>query len=396
MKALDDHSLEFEQILLLALYGVSTIASLELIAIFTRVRKNITLRIFSTVYVCFAACVFVGMGVSHGDVRTLGAQSCRAQAVLMLYLLSLLYALNFFLTFNVWSAVCGKKFRDQERRRFPIYLSVSVIVALIPAVVVAILNSQKPSVGLMPGFGPHSVYCTYMYPINSYSYGVFPYNALLIISTLCMILHASFRLMRYRSLLSATARGGSSSHNVKSSGSRRQSSGGSANSTISLAMCYRFGSWGVVFLAIAVCANIGQSRAMVAGHYVREDLNIGVREYAGSVVGLAFWIVFGTGKAAWRASTIYRTYRWLRPEPKASVFNDSYDMRQYSEGLYSPQSSTVTPKTSTQPLTSAYRAPAQPSPAVRQPYDSYYQPQQQEYSPYGARSTQQDPSSYRY
>ncbi|KAJ3173377.1 hypothetical protein HDU87_007646 [Geranomyces variabilis] len=313
--------------ILLACYAISLILSLELIAIFTRVSKNLTLRVFAAVYCCFVICVFVGVGVTHGNIAKLEAEACRAQSLLMLYLLSILYSLSFFLTFNVWSAVCTRKFRDQETRRFPMYLGVSVLAGVIPTVIVGVLNSRE-LVGL--GFGPHRVYCSYIYPISSYAYGPLWYNAAFILATLFMIIHAGMRLFTYRKLMSAAAAG---SRTQQSSGNnkRSSSSGTSGAATISLTMCYRFGVWGLIYLIIMACANYRQIRAVVVDHYEPADLKIGVREYAGSFVGIAFWIVFGTGRAAWQASTPYVIYKYLRPAPASSLFNDSYDLRTYYE-----------------------------------------------------------------
>ncbi|KAJ3160806.1 hypothetical protein HDU86_008166 [Geranomyces michiganensis] len=318
-------------VILLACYGLSLILSLELIAIFTRVAKNLTLRVFAAVYCCFVVCVFVGVGVTRGNIVKLEAQACRAQSLLMLYLLSVCYSLSFFLTFNVWSAVCTRKFRDQETRRFPMYLAVSVLLGIIPTAVVGVLNSRQP-VGL--GFGPHRIYCSYIYPINSYAYGPLWYNIAFILATLFMIVHAGVRLLNYRKLMSAAAAGSrtqQSSGNNNNNSKRNSSNGTSGAATISLTMCYRFGVWGLIYLVIMACANFRQIRAVVAGKYEAEDLKIGVREFAGSLVGISFWLVFGTGRAAWQASTPYVIYKYLRPAPASSLFNDSYDLRTYYE-----------------------------------------------------------------
>ncbi|KAI9093801.1 hypothetical protein DFS34DRAFT_652363 [Phlyctochytrium arcticum] len=299
--------MEIDQIFLLGLYALSTILAIELILLFSRVKKNITLRFFAFAYILFAITIFAGMAITQGNIKTLDPELCRAQALAILYLLSVMYVLNFFLTFNVWSAVCTSKFRDQERRRFPWYLGASIIFAVVPTLVVAMLNSQEPT---NRGFGPHNVYCTYIFPINGYAYGPLPFNAMFCVFTVIMISHAGLKLLVYR-------RRNDSTHNNSitsgSSGQIKSSSTAttSAASRISLSMVYRFGIWGIIFLTVMICANFQQVRAVINQAYQPTDLKLGAREYSGALVGVCFWLVFGTGRAAWKASTPYVVFSYF-------------------------------------------------------------------------------------
>ncbi|TPX71048.1 hypothetical protein SpCBS45565_g01192 [Spizellomyces sp. 'palustris'] len=325
--------MDLKNIILLTLYALSTLAAFELILIYTRVKKNITLRVFAGLYMVFGLVIFIGMGITKGEIKDLDPEVCRVQALVLLYVLSMLYILNFFLTFNVWSAVCTSKFRDQERRRFGWFLLSSLVLSLIPTIVVGIMNSQKPK-GV--GFGPHAVYCTYQFPINGYAYGPLPFNALFVIATLFMIVHAGVQLLIYRQRIDTDAERASSQSKGFSN-----SNNSSATTRISLGMCYRFGMWGIVFLTIMVCANFRQIRAVIRQEYSESDKEVGVREYAGAIVGICSWLVFGTGRAAWTASTPYVIYSRLRRKSDTRTVDDGYDLRGYYEGTLSRQSSPI-------------------------------------------------------
>ncbi|KAI8914713.1 hypothetical protein DFJ77DRAFT_30965 [Powellomyces hirtus] len=263
------------------------------------------------------------------------------------------------------------------------------------------------------GFGPHNVYCSYKFPIMSYAYGPLWYNSLWLLLTFGMIVHAAARLLKYRSILSAAAKGASSSGQNNSkrggtggSGNKRNSSSAnnSGSGTISLTMCYRFGVWGMIYLLIIGLANYRQTRAVFAGKYERSDMNLGVREFSGAVVGLAIWIIFGTGRAAWHASTIYVIYQRFKPAPR-SVFNDGYDLRTYynmpesgaagSNSITNPQKPLGGVAVPSQAATSYRNDHPRNNPAVADPYRGYqgqgYQGQQQQQQ----QAQQQDYQDYK-
>ncbi|KAJ3185367.1 hypothetical protein HDU85_001417 [Gaertneriomyces sp. JEL0708] len=257
---------------------------------------------------------------------------CRAQALVLLYELSVLIFLNCCITFNVWSAVAGGgKFRDQERRRIVWFLFASFLLSLIPTLVVYVKNSAQP-VGV--GFQGHAVYCSYVMPIEGYAYGVLPYNAILTLLAFAMMVHASTKLILYRSRISHANQGHS---NLSSTGSKSGSN--SASPRISLSMCYRLVVWGACFVAIMAMSNFPQIRAVRNGHYSPNDAQINAREYSGAVVGIIVWFIFCTGAAARSFSTPAVIYRWIRgskrEEEERAMRQSGMNYYEYNNTMYS-------------------------------------------------------------
>ncbi|KAI8817857.1 uncharacterized protein EV422DRAFT_208508 [Fimicolochytrium jonesii] len=354
-------------LILLITFGISVLLALELIAIFTRVKRNLTLRVWAGFTILYALIVFAGNIATGGEGNVPGSKKalsdgvCAGQALVILYLISVIYALNFFITFNVWSAVCSTKFRDRESRRFPIYLTSSLIVAAIPTAVVAYFNIQKmnSAVPVMvpvpvpgapagttvmmpiipePGFAFLGSYCQPVYPVKSFIYGPMWYNGLSTLACVAMILHAGGKLIVYRSQMST--------NNESTSGGVGKSSRGgtspNSSATISKAMCVRFGVWVVVFLVVVVIANWKYVEAVANNKFMTADpRHIPVTFYAGAILGLAAYLVFGTGRAAFMASTPYAIYKHFTNRSSRSSTTSGRRPSNFSTSSYNPTSSTI-------------------------------------------------------
>ncbi|KAJ3021674.1 hypothetical protein HKX48_008053 [Thoreauomyces humboldtii] len=289
-----------EQITMLVLYVISLFGFLDLILAFARLRRSYSLLAWGVVWVLIIAVTFAGQIMYQFDIRrSFGTDFCRRQALVLVYLNQTSWILPFFFTYDVWHAVVRKKLRGgSELERF-LWNTPAFILPIIPTVIIALKANPTGFTApdnLQPGFGPHVLFCSFLYPVKTWGESTLPWIALFGILSIFFGTHASYRLYVQRRAFNSSGKNSSNPLSSNGESTQRQSR---RQSKISIVIFVRILSVSLAYLLLAIVLNYQQVRAALRGEYAPDDERAGVRDFAAASIGIFGWLVLCTSSATW-------------------------------------------------------------------------------------------------
>ncbi|KAI9091282.1 hypothetical protein DFS34DRAFT_328877 [Phlyctochytrium arcticum] len=314
-----------EKLILSILFGLSFIAFLDLALTFSRMRRNYATVSWALTWIAIIIVVAVGnIKFKLNIARAFNTDFCRLQTLIMTYLAMSSYIWPFFMTLDAWYAVVKGRLRNaSESTRWKWNAPFALLLPAIPLVIILLranpVSLDAPS-NVQPGFAPHIMYCTYLYPINTLAMSTIPFAFFFVIGATILGLHTAFALWKQRrAFLSATRSTGSSTDNVV---------GGTkvdrAQSRITAQLCLRVLGITALYILATVASNYQQVRALSVGRFAPEDSRPGFRDYVVAALGILGWIILCTSRATWINTTFGTLFLRCRGRSKP-VFEDVTD-----------------------------------------------------------------------
>ncbi|KNC96543.1 uncharacterized protein SPPG_08131 [Spizellomyces punctatus DAOM BR117] len=311
-------SMSTSNLLLLVFYGLSILTYTDTILTFMRMRRSYSLVSWAATWLMFIFTIMVGQILYRGDIhRAFNTDFCRIQALVQNYFVMSAYIWPFFFTLDVWFAVVRRRLRaTSEGTRWKWNAPFAILLPAVPTVILAIKAnpvSVDPPFNLQPGFGPHVLFCSYLYPVNGWAMSTLPFVGVFALAAILMGVHAAFHLWQqrqaFRSLSKGTERSGhlstdafsSDNQNSTSSGMGSGSQGRAARmqSKISAVLCARVLGVTVLYFFISIAANYQQLNAVIQKEYSKSDQQPSFRDFSASLVGPIGWLILCTSSATW-------------------------------------------------------------------------------------------------
>ncbi|TPX36168.1 hypothetical protein SmJEL517_g01439 [Synchytrium microbalum] len=249
------------------------------------------------------------------------AQSCKVQAIILNYLLSLLYVVTMFISFDLWCAICGR-FKSSERTRYPYYLAISLVSAAIPTAIYGGMADANF------GYYPVTLFCLVVYPANAWAA---PVVYLLGCSFIGIVLaaHASYELFRHRGsvgtstthLPRATSNGNMKDATGTTNGAQPAVKQSNSGPRIPLSLCMRIVAWTVLFAINAALTAAPACLAMLNGGFSASSAGSNTSVWVSAVSGIVLFLIFGTSANAFEQSNIFWIYSKITGAQKSSDVN---------------------------------------------------------------------------
>ncbi|TPX67048.1 hypothetical protein SpCBS45565_g04002 [Spizellomyces sp. 'palustris'] len=309
-------------LVLLVCYGISILAYTDTVLTFTRMRRSYSLVSWAATWLMFIFTLVVGQILYAGDIhRAYNTDFCRIQALVQNYFVMAAYIWPFFFTLDVWFAVVRRRLRaTSEGSRWIWNAPFAILLPVIPTVILAIKAnpvSVDPPFNLQPGFGPHVLFCSYLYPVNGWAMSTLPFVGVFALGAILMGVHAAFHLWQqrqaFRSISKGTDRSGNMSTDAFSSDNQNSTSSGVGSgsqgraarmqSKISAVLCARVLGVTVLYFFIAIAANYQQVTAVVQKEYSKSDQQPSFRDFSAALVGPIGWLILCTSSATWSHTT---------------------------------------------------------------------------------------------